>query len=164
MKAGAEHANKTGTPIAIDPVGAGISRLRNDLIKDLVLNYDVKSIRGNMSEIKAIANLIELDILQDSKSQSGKGVDVAADDIISKETLKKNGIIVKELAKELNVTSKELVDKVNAELSSKRGFAFIMHADHNHWKLCWSKRWSSWNSLSKSAHGNSWRKSCSQSP
>ena len=104
MKAGAEHANKTGTPIAIDPVGAGISRLRNDLIKDLVLNYDVKSIRGNMSEIKAIANLIELDILQDSKSQSGKGVDVAADDIISKETLKKNGIIVKELAKELNTT------------------------------------------------------------
>ena len=54
-----------------------------------------------MSEIKAITQLINLD-LNETKDAAGKGVDVAESDIISKDTLGANALIVKELAKELN--------------------------------------------------------------
>lgn len=102
IRAAAEHANKTNTPIVLDPVGAGISGLRNRITKEIVENYELANIRGNMSEIKAIANLINLPIVKSEKSKGGKGVDVAKSDIINKETLTINGQIVKELAKELN--------------------------------------------------------------
>lgn len=102
MRVAAKHANKTNTPIVLDPVGAGISGLRNRITKEIVENYELTAIRGNMSEIKAIANLINLPLLKSEKTEGGKGVDVAESDIISKETLAINGEIVKELAKELN--------------------------------------------------------------
>ena len=54
-----------------------------------------------MSEIKAITQLINLN-LNENKDAAGKGVDVAESDIISKDTLESNALIVKQLAKELN--------------------------------------------------------------
>ncbi len=104
IEVGAKHANETNTPIVVDPVGAGISGLRNRVIKDLAENYQLAAIRGNMSEIKAIANLVGLEIesQENEDSKGGKGVDVAEDDVISEDNLEKNGKLVKELAKKLN--------------------------------------------------------------
>ena len=98
MNVSAAHATKTNTPIILDPVGAGISQLRNNTIKYLVENNNITAIRGNISEIKAIANIIGLL----STESAAKGVDVSEDDIISRNNLEINGNIVKKLAKELN--------------------------------------------------------------
>lgn len=103
IRLSSEHANKINKPIVVDPVGAGISGLRNRITKELIENYKIAAIRGNMSEIKAVAKLINLDILNNENNDSaGKGVDVAESDIISKDNLDINGLIVKDLAKELN--------------------------------------------------------------
>lgn len=98
MNVSATHATKTNTPIVLDPVGAGISQLRNNTIKYLVENNNITAIRGNISEIKAIANIIGLL----NTESAAKGVDVSEDDIISRDNLEINGNLVKELAKKLD--------------------------------------------------------------
>lgn len=98
MEISCKYANKTNTPIVIDPVGAGISALRNNTIKNLVENYKITAIRGNISEIKAIANIIGLT----ETESAAKGVDVNDDDIITRNNLDTNGNLVKELAEKLN--------------------------------------------------------------
>ena len=100
MRNSANQAKEINKPIIFDPVGAGVSALRNDMTKEIVENYPIALIRGNMSEIKAITQLINLD-LNENKDAAGKGVDVAESDIISKDTLESNALIVKQLAKEL---------------------------------------------------------------
>ena len=97
MRNSANQAKEINKPIIFDPVGAGVSALRNDMTKEIVENYSLALIRGNMSEIKAITKLINLDESNDSVA---KGVDVAASDVISKDNLAINGAIVKALAKE----------------------------------------------------------------
>ena len=101
MRNSANQAKNINKPIIFDPVGAGVSALRNDMTKEIVENYPLALIRGNMSEIKAITQLIDLDINEKSDA-AGKGVDVAESDVISKDTLENNAFIVKQLAKELN--------------------------------------------------------------
>ena len=98
MNISAAHATKTNTPIVLDPVGAGISQLRNNTIKYLVENNNITAIRGNISEIKAIANIVGLL----NTESAAKGVDVSEDDIISRDNLEINGNLVKELAKKLD--------------------------------------------------------------
>lgn len=98
MNVSAAHATKTNTPIVLDPVGAGISKLRNNTIEYLIENNNITAIRGNISEIKAIANIIGLL----NTESAAKGVDVSEDDIISRDNLEINGTLVKELAKKLD--------------------------------------------------------------
>lgn len=98
MKISSETANKTNTPIVLDPVGVGVTELRNRTTMDLIENYDIAAIRGNISEIKAIAKLSG--VLDESNT--AKGVDVNADDIITKENLKANGDLICSLAKKLD--------------------------------------------------------------
>ena len=100
MKLSAKTANKTDTPIILDPVGVGVSKLRNDTTIDLIENYDIATIRGNISEIKAIAKLSGLI----DENNTAKGVDVNIDDIITEENIEANGRIIKELAAKLNTT------------------------------------------------------------
>ena len=99
MRNSARQAKEIKKPIIFDPVGAGVSALRNDMTKEIVEDYPLALVRGNMSEIKAIAKLINLNENNDSVA---KGVDVAESDIISEDTLESNALIVKELANELN--------------------------------------------------------------
>ena len=99
MRNSARQAKEIEKPIIFDPVGAGVSALRNDMTKEIVEDYPLALVRGNMSEIKAIAKLINLNENNDSVA---KGVDVAESDIISEDTLESNALIVKELANELN--------------------------------------------------------------
>ena len=98
MKLSSAQANKTNTPITIDPVGVGISKVRNDTTLDLIENYDVAAIRGNITEIKTISKLIN--IIDDTNT--AKGVDVCDDDVITEENLKFNGEIIAKTAEKLN--------------------------------------------------------------
>ena len=100
MKISAKTANETSTPIVLDPVGVGVTELRNRTTVDLIENYDMAAIRGNISEIKAIAKLVGVI----DENNTAKGVDVNTDDIITEENLASNGLIIKELANKLNTT------------------------------------------------------------
>ncbi|WP_407453355.1 hydroxyethylthiazole kinase [Methanobrevibacter sp.] len=98
MKISCETADKTNTPIVLDPVGVGVTQLRNKTTLDIIENYNIAVIRGNISEIKAIAKLVG--ILDENNT--AKGVDVNADDIITEENLKANGDLICSLASKLN--------------------------------------------------------------
>lgn len=54
-KIAAAAALQAGKPWVLDPVGVGASVLRNKVASDLVLNYHPTIIRGNASEIIALA-------------------------------------------------------------------------------------------------------------
>ena len=100
MHISSKTANKTNTPIILDPVGVGVTELRNKTTMDLIENYDIAAIRGNITEIKAIDKLSG--VLEESNT--AKGVDVNIDDIITGENLKANGELICELAKKLDTT------------------------------------------------------------
>ncbi|MBR2382173.1 MAG: hydroxyethylthiazole kinase, partial [Anaerotignum sp.] len=53
-KAG-RKANALGHPVVLDPVGAGASVLRTKTAKELIEDVQFTVIRGNISEIKALA-------------------------------------------------------------------------------------------------------------
>jgi len=99
---GSQYGTKTKTPIVLDPVGVGATKLRNDLTLKLIEEADISAIRGNMSEIKAIARLVDLDEIKSSAKNISKGVDVSEDDEIKEENLEVNGKIVKALANKIN--------------------------------------------------------------
>lgn len=98
MKIGSAQANKTKIPITLDPVGVGVSKLRNNTTIDLIKNYNISAIRGNITEIKTIAKLFNVT----DETNTAKGVDVCNDDIITKDNLKANGKIIAKTAEKLN--------------------------------------------------------------
>ena len=100
MTVSAKAANETDTPIILDPVGVGVTELRNKTTMDLINNYNMAAIRGNITEIKSIAKLVGV-IDEDN---TAKGVDVNIDDIITEENLSANGEIIRELAEKLDTT------------------------------------------------------------
>ena len=55
MKAAGRKATELKHPIVLDPVGAGASALRTETASDLLEFNHVTVIRGNMSEVKALA-------------------------------------------------------------------------------------------------------------
>lgn len=99
MYASADAAKEYGKPLVLDPVGVGISALRNNTTYKIIDDYKPSIIRGNMSEIKTIAKKYEI---LENVENIVKGVDVADEDIISSDNLQINGRIVKELARKLN--------------------------------------------------------------
>ena len=103
MIIGSKHGMETNTPIVLDPVAVGVTELRNNLVLKLINDSKIDVIRGNMSEIKAIARLVELDEILTLNKAKSKGVDVSEDDEITKTNLNNNGTIVKALAKKLNI-------------------------------------------------------------
>ena len=104
MIIGSQYGTKIKTPIVLDPVGVGVTELRNKLTLKLIEESNISAIRGNMSEIKAIARLVDLDEIKYSVKNVSKGVDVSEDDEIKEENLEANGKIVKALANEINTT------------------------------------------------------------
>ncbi len=71
IKAG-KKANALGHPVILDPVGAGASSLRNECIQQLLDEVKMTVIRGNISEIKAIA----------LNTTTTRGVDASEEDAI----------------------------------------------------------------------------------
>ena len=65
-----KKANELGIPVILDPVGVGVSTLRNNAVKDLFEQVKFNVIRGNLSELSYIAGY-------DTKA---KGVDVSQKD------------------------------------------------------------------------------------
>ncbi len=100
MNVSAKAANETDTPIILDPVGVGVTELRNKTTMDLINNYNIAAIRGNITEIKSIAKLVGVI----DENNTAKGVDVNIDDIITEENLSANGEIIRELAEKLDTT------------------------------------------------------------
>lgn len=100
MNVSAKAANETDTPIILDPVGVGVTELRNKTTMDLINNYNMATIRGNITEIKSIAKLVGVI----DENNTAKGVDVNIDDIITEENLSANGEIIRELAEKLDTT------------------------------------------------------------
>jgi hydroxyethylthiazole kinase len=56
LKAG-KKANELGIPVILDPVGVGASSFRRRTVQEIIRNIKLAVIRGNVSEIKAIAGL-----------------------------------------------------------------------------------------------------------
>ena len=100
MNVSAKVANETDTPIILDPVGVGVTELRNKTTMDLINNYNMAAIRGNITEIKSIAKLVGVI----DENNTAKGVDVNIDDLITEENLSANGEIIRELAEKLDTT------------------------------------------------------------
>ena len=98
MKVSSAQANKTNTPITLDPVGVGVSKLRNETTTDLIKNYNPAVIRGNITEIKSISQLFNLI----DETNTAKGVDACDDDAITQNNLKANGEIIRKTAEKLN--------------------------------------------------------------
>lgn len=88
----AKKSNQLGHPVVLDPVGAGASPLRTNTVHDLLDEIQFTVIRGNISEIKAIAG----------GSRSTKGVDANADDEITADNLDSAAAYIKEFAKKTN--------------------------------------------------------------
>ena len=70
MQKAAKLANKKNIPVILDPVGAGVSELRNKTVKNFLENIQFAAIRGNLSEIIFCAG----------KNSSTRGVDVGDSD------------------------------------------------------------------------------------
>ncbi|MDR3629499.1 MAG: hydroxyethylthiazole kinase [Desulfocapsaceae bacterium] len=64
LKAG-RKASETGTPIILDPVGAGVTGLRTAAAKNILASTRVSVVRGNASEILSLCD----------QKAAGKGVD-----------------------------------------------------------------------------------------
>ncbi len=77
MLAAGKRAYELGHPVVLDPVGAGASRLRTDTALKLMEEARPTVIRGNISEIKALA----------LGSGTTKGVDADVADKVTDDTL-----------------------------------------------------------------------------
>ena len=98
MKISSAQANKINTPVILDPVGVGISQLRNKVTLEIIENYKLAAIRGNITEIKTIAKLTRII----SESNTAKGVDVSESDIITQDNLNENADVISKLAAKLD--------------------------------------------------------------
>ena len=87
-KAG-KKANALGHPVVLDPVGAGASGLRTKTAKDLIDAVKFTVIRGNISEIKALA----------LGEGGARGVDADVADKVTEENLAQAVAFAKEFAK-----------------------------------------------------------------
>lgn len=81
MFAAGKKANELGHPVVLDPVGAGASKLRTNTACRLLEEVQFAVIRGNSSELKALA----------VGSASTRGVDADAADAVTEESLDRVG-------------------------------------------------------------------------
>lgn len=86
-----EKSNSLKHPVVIDPVGIGASKLREETFAKLSQNIQFSVIRGNISEIKAVAN---------GKGMT-KGVDADETDMVTEDNLKVAVAMAKRLSEAL---------------------------------------------------------------
>lgn len=91
MLAAGKKANEVGVPVILDPVGAGASKLRNDVSAQLLEQVKFQVIRGNMSEIRALAGF----------TSQTKGVDAGGSDAASLENIEASVSVVRQLSEKL---------------------------------------------------------------
>jgi len=91
LKAG-KKANELNVPVVFDPVGVGATQLRNNMAKKILSEVNISVIRGNMSEIRALAGLTSFT----------KGVDVSDVDAVKWDNIKDGIKIAGTLAQKHN--------------------------------------------------------------
>ena len=84
-----KRANALGIPVVLDPVAAGGTAIRRELSAKLMEEVRFTAIRGNASEIRALAG----------EESLGSGVDAAAWDAITAENLPQSVKLIRSLAK-----------------------------------------------------------------
>lgn len=116
LKAG-RKANELSHPVVLDPVGAGASSLRTSTATDLMDNIVFSVIRGNFSEIKALA----------AGSRNTRGVDADINDSISGKNIEEVISFAKNLSKKTGsvVTVTGSVDIVADSLR-----VYLVHNGH----------------------------------
>ena len=77
-----------GHPIVLDPVGAGASALRTQTAGSLLDELPITVVRGNMSEVKALAG----------SAAATRGVDVNPDDVVTEDNLQASAAFARDLA------------------------------------------------------------------
>ena len=55
-----KRANELNIPIVLDPVGAGATDFRSDMLKTLLKEVNFTCIRGNASEVRALFNILNI--------------------------------------------------------------------------------------------------------
>ena len=92
-------ANKLKKPVVLDPVAAGASAFRRRELAKLLAEVKFAVIRGNASEIKAIASQV---LQRKFKNDHGKGVDVSELDIVTEKNVTQMGNLAADLAREIS--------------------------------------------------------------
>lgn len=92
MVAAGRKANALGHPVVLDPVGVGASPFRNEAVARLLREVRFSVIRGNMSEMKALAGA----------GSGTRGVDADAGDAVDEASLPKAVRFAQALAVELD--------------------------------------------------------------
>lgn len=90
MLAAGKRASALGHPLVIDPVGVSGSSFRRKLCFTLLDQSAPSCIRGNLSEIKALA----------TDSRTAAGVDAAKEDVIYGESIEETAELVRRFAKD----------------------------------------------------------------
>lgn len=75
MHKAAAKAKELGKVWVLDPVGVGATSLRTNIVKDLIVSYKPTVIRGNPSEIMALAKSFCTDLKLQTSDEAQKGVD-----------------------------------------------------------------------------------------
>lgn len=88
MRIAGATATKLSHPIVLDPVGAGASSLRTQTASELMDANKISVIRGNMSEVKALAGA----------SAQTRGVDVNPEDAVTETNLQASADFAKSVA------------------------------------------------------------------
>jgi hydroxyethylthiazole kinase len=88
MHLAGQKANELSHPVVLDPVGAGASSLRTNTAHELLEAIHFSVIRGNISEIRTIAQ----------GSGTTKGVDADGNDAVTEDNLEKAVTFAKELS------------------------------------------------------------------
>ena len=86
-----KKANELGTPVVLDPVAAGGTTLRRITSRILLEQVHFAAIRGNASEIRALAG----------QSSVGSGVDVSAEDAVTEQNIEAVIEMAKGLARKI---------------------------------------------------------------
>ena len=92
MFAAGRKANELGHPVLLDPVGAGASAIRTKTAVKLLDELNLTVVRGNISEIKTLAN----------GSGSTKGVDADIADAVTEDNVPEMAQFAKDFAKREN--------------------------------------------------------------
>ena len=87
-----KRANELGIPVVLDPVAAGGTALRRESSARLLEEVHFTAIRGNASEIRALAG----------QMSRGSGVDVCTSDAMTEENLEQSMALVRQLAQDLH--------------------------------------------------------------
>ena len=89
MRISATRAGELGHTIVLDPVGAGASTLRTQTATRLLDEFPITVVRGNMSEIRALAGM----------SAQTRGVDANPADAVDESNLADSARYIRELAR-----------------------------------------------------------------